>query len=78
MIHVPVEAERSLRGVMENKDRDAIDCRDENGITVGLVDALISIARILSKRDLNDSAVKEALKDLADDEDVAEILRKAK
>jgi hypothetical protein len=63
---------------MENKSESATDCRAENGITVGLIDALISIARVLVKRDFNDAAVQEALKDLATDEDVAEILRKAK
>lgn len=54
------------------------NCRDEEGVTVGLVDALISIGRILAQRDLDQPAVREALKDLADDEDIAKILVKAK
>ena len=49
-------------------------CRSEEGITVGLIDALISIARILVVRDFTPSVVKEALLDLASDEDVAKVL----
>ncbi len=50
------------------------DCRSEEGITVGLVDAIISILRILAKRDLTTPAVREALMDLGDDEDFEKIL----
>lgn len=46
------------------------DCRTEEGITVGLIDSLISIARVLSKRNLSSSEIKEALQDLREDEDV--------
>lgn len=53
-----------------------IDCRSEEGITVGLVDALISIGRILAHRDLTHPAVTEALKDFADDEDMMTIISK--
>jgi hypothetical protein len=53
------------------------DCRSEEGITVGLIDSLISISRILSKRDMSSGAVQEALKDLHNDEDVDYIFRKA-
>lgn len=50
------------------------DCRSEEGITVGLIDALISIARVLAKRDLRKhKAVREALKDLDNDEDFGAI-----
>lgn len=45
------------------------DCRSEEGITVGLVDALISISRILAHRDMRDPAVVEAFKDLHGDND---------
>lgn len=51
-----------------------IDCRSEVGITVGLVDSLISIARVLARRDLTDHDVLEAIKDLRSDEDVAYLL----
>jgi hypothetical protein len=65
---------------MENKNinQTQTDCRDEVGITVGLIDAIISIARILSKRDLIDSSIKEALKDLSSDEDVDFIIKQGK
>lgn len=52
------------------------DCRSEEGVTVGLIDSLISISRILSKRDMSSGAVQEALKDLHKDEDVDYIFRK--
>lgn len=46
------------------------DCRTEIGKTVGLIDALISIARILAQRDLSAPETQEALKDLRGDEDI--------
>lgn len=52
----------------------ATECRSETGITVGLVDALISILRVLSPRDLTEHEVVEALKDLKDDPDFATLL----
>jgi hypothetical protein len=56
-----------------------IDCRSEEGVTVGLIDAMISIARVLCPRleryhDADDSNILEALKDLASDEDIARIV----
>jgi hypothetical protein len=53
---------------------DALDCRSEEGVTVGLVDAIITIARILTHRDLTPNAVIEALKDLANDKDIKTII----
>ena len=46
------------------------DCRSEEGITVGLVDAIISIARVLARRPFSPPVVKEALADLRNDDDV--------
>lgn len=51
-----------------------VDCRSEEGITVGLVDAIISIARVLSKRDYQPECVREALEDLRSDGDLAYVL----
>ena len=45
------------------------DCRSEEGITVGLIDAVISVCRILRDRDFSSPAVSEALEDLRSDED---------
>ena len=58
---------------------ESLDCRSEEGVTVGLIDALISIGRILSKRDLATSYhVKEALKDFLLDADMKLILAAAR
>jgi len=62
---------------MMNKKENITDCRAEEGITVGLIDAIIAIARIASKRDLRPKVVREALADLQDDEDVAFLLSSA-
>lgn len=50
------------------------DCRSEIGITIGLVDSLISICRILKPRLKDDDDILGALADLRDDEDLAAIL----
>lgn len=64
--------------IMENAKHTETDCREEDGITVGLIDSLISIARVLVKRDFKSESVQEALKDLRSDKDVAKILEKDK
>lgn len=46
------------------------DCRSEAGVTIGLIDAIISIARIVAKRDLQIPEVEEALMDLYEDNDM--------
>ncbi len=52
------------------------DCRTEPGITVGLVDAIISLARVLVRDGrLDDPDVMEALKDMASDEDVRVLIK---
>ncbi len=51
------------------------DCREEIGITVGLIDSIITQCRILKTRDLKSKAVQEALKDLYSDEDLKFILK---
>lgn len=50
------------------------DCRTETGTTVGLVDALIAILRVLAPRDLTPTEVQEALADLHADEDLWRVL----
>jgi len=59
---------------METMETMETDCRSEVGITVGLVDGMISMARVLRHRDLSSPEVQEALKDLQSDEDVAFLL----
>lgn len=51
-----------------------LDCRSPEGVTVGLIDGIIAAARVLRGRDLSHPAVREALADLAEDEDVASLL----
>lgn len=50
------------------------DCRTELGITVGLIDGLITLARVLAGRDLSAPEVREALADLRTDEDIAKVV----
>lgn len=57
------------------KQRNSVtDCRKENGITVGLIDGIIAIARVLRKRNLQDDEVREALKDFQSDEDIDHLI----
>ena len=50
------------------------DCRSPEGITVGLIDSIITAARVLSYRQFTHAAVLEALKDLREDSDVKRLL----
>lgn len=50
------------------------DCRSEEGITVGLIDSIIAISRVLANRDFSSPSVIEALKDLREDSDLNSIL----
>jgi hypothetical protein len=54
------------------------DCRSDDGITVGLVDSLITTARVLARRNLTSDAVREALYDLADNEDMKAVIETAR
>ena len=61
-----------LNFIKENES--STDCRSEDGITVSLIDSIISICRVLKTRDLTSGDAQEALKDLSDDEDLKYIL----
>lgn len=50
------------------------DCRDEIGVTVALIDAIIVQCRMLRGRDLSSQEVREALVDLINDEDLNRLL----
>ncbi len=50
------------------------DCRQDDGITVGLIDTIINSARLLKNRRMSDESIKEALKDLQSDENVSWLL----
>lgn len=51
-----------------------LDCRSTDGVTVGLIDAIITTARVLRDRPCRGVPVREALADLAQDEDMAWLL----
>lgn len=56
-----------------------IDCKSEEGKTIGLIDSIISISRILNNRLYLSSFskdIQEALKDLKEDNDLNDILNK--
>lgn len=59
----------SLDELNEVNNVSETDCRTETGITVGLIDAIITQCRVLKGRDLKKMEVKEALKDLFGDDD---------
>lgn len=54
------------------------DCRTEDGNTVDLIDSIIAISRVVSKRNLKSFEVKEALKKLQNDEDLRKLLYETK
>jgi hypothetical protein len=51
-----------------------MSCRSDEGITVGLIDALISLLRVLVGRDFSPKEVQEALADLCEDPDLQTVL----
>lgn len=50
------------------------DCKTEIGITVGLIDGIISITRILVDRDWDAPEIQEAIKDLREDDDMKRLM----
>lgn len=50
------------------------DCRTDEGITIGLIDGVIAICRVLRGRDLSSPNIQEALLDMSGDEDIAFVL----
>jgi hypothetical protein len=53
----------------ELRDAHSTDCRSDEGITVGLVDSILTAAHLLASRDLTPPAVQAALRDLRADAD---------
>jgi hypothetical protein len=52
------------------------DCRSEVGVTVSLIDSIITTCRVLAWFNLTPPAVVEALEDLRTDEDVARVFNR--
>lgn len=48
---------------------ETISCRSDEGITVGIIDSIITSLRLLKNRNLSPSSVQEALLDIGDDPD---------
>ncbi len=46
-----------------------VSCRSDEGVTVGIVDAIITSLRLLKNRDLKPQSIQEALLDIGDDPD---------
>ncbi len=51
------------------------DCRTTEGVTVGIIDSIITLCRLLVERDLTTPAAKEALRDLRSDDDVLAVVQ---
>jgi hypothetical protein len=54
-----------------------IDCRSEEGITIGLIDTILTAAHLLAGRDLSSYQIHGALKDLAGDGELGNVLKMA-
>lgn len=54
-----------------------IDCRSEEGITIGLIDTIITAAHALQGRDLAHPEVTEAIRDLQSDAELRELLMRS-
>ncbi len=70
--------EVSMDSLFNHAGQDAqtihLDCKSPEGVTVGLIDSLMSIAGVLSERDLDTPAIQEALMDLAGDGDIRKLI----
>lgn len=53
---------------------DPLDCRSDAGETVGLIDAIIHVARVAAARDLSHPEVREALADLRSEPALRQLL----
>lgn len=56
--------------ILPTPDEHSVDCRSADGITIGLIDGIIAMARVLADHNLDHDAVKAALEDLRSDEDM--------
>lgn len=57
---------------------NAIECGSEEGVTIGLIDSLMSITYALQGRDLTHPAIIEALKDLRHNKQLKALLYDAR
>ena len=70
--------DNELKKIIKNagilKEEKTISCRSKTGVTIGLVDAFITLSRLIKDMDLSDSDIQEALLDIGDDEDFSYFL----
>lgn len=66
----------TLKGCnMLNKTKDTtIDCRSEEGLTIGLIDSILTAASLLVSREMQDPAIREAIEDLRQSPELRELL----
>jgi hypothetical protein len=72
--YIPTSGRKSQSEVQPLAGQAFTDCRTDEGTTVGLIDAIITISRVLRPRNTSSHAAQEALKDLAHDEDFTNLL----
>lgn len=65
----PMQAE--VDAILARGKVTSTDCRTPVGVTVGLIDGIIAMARVIRHADLSSEEVQEALKDIRADEDMA-------
>lgn len=53
---------------------EKIECKSIDGVTIGLIDSLITISHVLARRDLSSYEVREALADLQSDKDARALI----
>lgn len=51
------------------------DCRTPTGETIGIIDAVVTLSRLLQERDLSAPEVQKALKDMAANEGFIHLVR---
>lgn len=77
--HIKIDTEATVKDAVEQRDElddlaistiGRIDRRSKDGATIGLIDGMIAMARVLRKANLGSVEVQEALKDFTADEDV--------
>lgn len=73
-VQVKLVSQAVIRGVQVVT---TTDCRSEDGVTVGILDSIITMCRLYKGREVT-PAVREALRDLATDEDFAKLLNDIK
>ena len=65
---------RTLHKEVAEQRHNSTDCRTPDGITVNLIDSVITICRLLRDRSIEAPAVRDAVSDLRSDPDVRAVM----